>query len=321
MLAYNQEKLVEEALRGALGQDYPNLEIVVSDDASADGTFDVIRRVADSYAGPHRLIVNRMPSNVGIFPHLYAAVGLSSGALIVGAAGDDISYPHRVSRLAEHWLRTGADALFSDWDVIGEEGEPIRQGRPRVRPMIDPGVYFPDRKVEQIMGVGSAYDRSVFDAVPLPDSVNYGEDFFFTLMLALKGRTIAYVDERLVAYRQHGGSTTNQPTTMTVEAAELSRQQVIARVVPMLRYFERAALSGEGVDGRRWPETVPVDLGRLRSDIAFLELRARWDRASPLERLGALVGSRSRDQLRWIVPRLLGIRALALAKALLRRGR
>jgi hypothetical protein len=75
------------------------------------------------------------------------------------------------------------------------------------------------------------------------------------------------------------------------------------------------------VDGGLWPDTVPVDLKRLRSDIAFLEVRARWDRTSALERLGALAGSGSLDQVRWILPRLLGIRALARAKALLRRGR
>ncbi|HEX8572075.1 MAG TPA: glycosyltransferase [Allosphingosinicella sp.] len=313
MLTYNQEKLVEEAMRGALAQDYPHLEIVVSDDASPDGTFDVIRAVADSYSGPHRLIVNRMPKNVGIFPHLYSAVGLSSGRLIVGAAGDDVSYPNRVSRLAEQWRRTGADALFSDWDVIGEQGELIRKGRPEVTPTVDVGAYFPGRKVEHIMGVGSAYARTVFEEVPLPEGVNFAEDFFFTLMLALKGRTIAYVDERLVAYRQHGGSATNQPALMSVEAAEAARRRAIASSLAALRYFERAAVTGEGFAGG-WGETAAVDLDRLRSDIAHFELRARWPSASMAERLGALARSRNLDQLKWVLPRLLGMRGLALLK-------
>jgi|GEM_PF-768196 len=315
MLAYNQEKLVEEAMRGALAQDYPNLEIVVSDDASADRTFEIIRAVAESYSGPHRLIVNRMPENAGIFPHLYAAIALSSGRLIVGAAGDDISYPNRVARLAEEWRRTGADALFSDWDVIGEQGELIRKGRPAVTPTVDVGAYFPGRRVEHIMGVGSAYARSVFEEVPLPEGVNFAEDFFFTLMLALKRRTVAYVDEPLVAYRQHGGSATNQPAQLPVEAAETARRQAIARSVAVLRYFERAALTGEGFAGG-WGETAPVDLERLRSDIAHFELRARWPSASSAERLAALAGSRSLDQLRWVLPRLFGLRGLALLKGM-----
>ena len=38
LLTYKQEAFVEEALRSLLGQDWPNFEIIISDDASPDGT-------------------------------------------------------------------------------------------------------------------------------------------------------------------------------------------------------------------------------------------------------------------------------------------
>lgn len=42
LISYNPEDKIREAINGALAQDYPNLEIVISDDASTDNTFTVI---------------------------------------------------------------------------------------------------------------------------------------------------------------------------------------------------------------------------------------------------------------------------------------
>ena len=42
LISYNQEKSIAAAIEGALAQDYQNLEIVISDDASADNTFSLI---------------------------------------------------------------------------------------------------------------------------------------------------------------------------------------------------------------------------------------------------------------------------------------
>ena len=46
---YNQAHLIGEALAGAFEQTYPNMEIVVSDDASTDGSVDVIKKLVEEY--------------------------------------------------------------------------------------------------------------------------------------------------------------------------------------------------------------------------------------------------------------------------------
>jgi len=313
MLAYRQEALVGDALRGALAQDYPNLEIVASDDCSPDGTFDEMRRVADAYSGPHKVIVNRTERNLGIFPHLYEAIALSGGGLIVGAAGDDVSYPHRVSRLAERWQQTDADALYSDWDVIGADGELVSRGRPKLAPFVDAGAYFPRRQLEQIAGVTSAYSRRVFEAVRVPETIDYAEDFFFTLLLALRSRRIEYIDERLVAYRTHGSSLTHFPGAMGTAEREASVERLSERLVPVLRYFERAATTGEGI-APDWGEPAEVDLARLRADIRFFGLRARWSQLGFFGRLRAITAASSPGQLAWAAPRLFGLGGLGALK-------
>lgn len=124
MITYNQRDLVGCALRAALAQTYSPLEIIVSDDASSDGTIDVINSIVKNYDGPHVVLVNCNDRNVGAGGNFAKAFSLSSGELLVGAAGDDVSVPDRCDRLVSEWLRHNKepDLISSDlFDVDGDE--------------------------------------------------------------------------------------------------------------------------------------------------------------------------------------------------------
>ncbi|MCH8285216.1 glycosyltransferase family 2 protein, partial [candidate division KSB1 bacterium] len=43
---FNAEDTIERAVRSALNQRWPNLEVVVVDDRSTDGSFDVVEKLA-----------------------------------------------------------------------------------------------------------------------------------------------------------------------------------------------------------------------------------------------------------------------------------
>lgn len=98
ILFYNQEKYVKDAVEGALSQTYSNLEIVLTDDCSTDGTFEQINNCIKDYKGPHKIIVNRNEHNVGLVPHVNEVIyKISSGKYIFLTGGDDISLPNRVA--------------------------------------------------------------------------------------------------------------------------------------------------------------------------------------------------------------------------------
>ena len=95
---YNQEKYAADAVRGALSQDYENLEIILSDDGSKDNTFKVLQKAVKNYNGPHKVILNCNKPNLGISNHFNKLIyELSHGEYIVFAGGDDVSEPSRVS--------------------------------------------------------------------------------------------------------------------------------------------------------------------------------------------------------------------------------
>ena len=49
VFSYNQFKYIEDAIHSALNQDYCNLEIIISDDCSNDGTFDLVKNLVSNY--------------------------------------------------------------------------------------------------------------------------------------------------------------------------------------------------------------------------------------------------------------------------------
>ena len=102
-------------VEAALAQDYPKLEVLLSDDCSTDGTFEILQEVARTYGGPHRVCAIRTPHNLHIGGHMSFATGEASGEFIVISGGDDLSLPHRTRRLVDEWLKTGKRAARNPW--------------------------------------------------------------------------------------------------------------------------------------------------------------------------------------------------------------
>ena len=120
LLAYNQERFIEEAIYSALNQDYSPLEIVIVDDFSSDGTFEIIKYICEKYIGPHKIIFKKNIMNIGITEGINEVMRISKGEFIIGAAGDDIHMPNRVSILTKIWMDNNKpiSSIFSSEDSL-----------------------------------------------------------------------------------------------------------------------------------------------------------------------------------------------------------
>lgn len=57
IITYNQEQFILDTLKGAVSQEYDNMEIIVSDDNSTDKTFEIVESFVKSYEGPLNLFL------------------------------------------------------------------------------------------------------------------------------------------------------------------------------------------------------------------------------------------------------------------------
>lgn len=124
---YRQEQFVQDTVMGALAQSYPNLEIILSDDCSPDGTFDAIQRAVQGYHGPHKVVLNRNERNLGLVPHVNKLLfELSNGEFIFLNGGDDISMPERVSWTMDYFQENPfITAVTGSYFTIDKNGKEI----------------------------------------------------------------------------------------------------------------------------------------------------------------------------------------------------
>lgn len=88
-VTYNSAKYVASAIESVLCQSYENLELVICDDCSTDGTWEIVQNYQDP-----RIRAFRNPKNIGEYANRNQALGLAEGKYVIYIDGDDIIYPH-----------------------------------------------------------------------------------------------------------------------------------------------------------------------------------------------------------------------------------
>ena len=204
LFAYQQECFIEASLRSALAQDYPNLRIVVSDDASTDRTSEVIQDILASYKGPHETQFIQQPRNLKIhhvnalMPHFLAA------PYTVMGHGDDVFDPDRTSKSIRTMQRERTYSATSNAVVIDSEG--ADEGRLMIDPDGDHDLSLPTlcrvSTNRACFGAGLAWRRAVFSQFGLlrPGPRQCDQPIIFRSTL-LGGASL--ISEPLMRYRLH----------------------------------------------------------------------------------------------------------------------
>ncbi len=97
MTAYNREGVIGHALRSLLGQTHRNLEIIVIDDASRDGTARVVAALAGE---DRRISCIGLAENRGTYIAKNIGLAAAKGEFVVSQDSDDWAHPEKIASLA-----------------------------------------------------------------------------------------------------------------------------------------------------------------------------------------------------------------------------
>jgi glycosyltransferase involved in cell wall biosynthesis len=182
---YNRALRLKRALDSAVGQDYPNLEIVVSDNASTDDTADLCARVS---ANDPRVRYIRQPVNRGMHENFRAVLADARGELFMWLGDDDWLDPGYVSACAT-FLRANPDhGLVAGFDRYYVQDRVEREG-PRVTLEQSTGKERALAYFRQVTNNGTFYGlmrRSLIAAVPAHDVL--GGDWLLIGAMAYLGK-------------------------------------------------------------------------------------------------------------------------------------
>ena len=212
MATYNGARYVERQLDSIVSQTVPPSEIVVCDDASSDGTANIVLDFAARSPVPIRLERNRV--NLGYGDNFLKAASLTTHPYIAFSDQDDVWRRDKVERSLAAIRQTGAVMAVHNATLIDAAGDPFGE----MRRHIDATRSFAPCTLEpwtMFWGFSQMIDRRLLDLMPndrairgsdsnAPDN-RLGHDGW-TSFLAGSFGTIAAIDEPLVAYRQHGAN-------------------------------------------------------------------------------------------------------------------
>ncbi len=122
-ICFNQAKYLSAAIIGIKNQDYPNLEVMLIDDASSDESATMISNLAKSIQFPYQIILHQQ--NAGLCKTFNEALAMAKGKYIVDLAADDFFEPQRIRRQVEAFEKelSNAAVCFSDAWIVNEQGE------------------------------------------------------------------------------------------------------------------------------------------------------------------------------------------------------
>ena len=123
---YNQERFAEATVRSLIGQTYKNLELILVNDGSTDGSPEVLRALTQDCKSRfvHFLLIEQ--PNAGIATALNRGIAASRGSFLFWLASDDLAEPATIATLLPELLRDPSAGLAcGDADFIDEHGKPI----------------------------------------------------------------------------------------------------------------------------------------------------------------------------------------------------
>ena len=210
MATCNGEKYIRRQLDSLAAQSHIPAELVITDDTSEDDTISIIDSFAKTVAFPVK--VYRNETRLGYRKNFMRAANLCQSELIAFCDQDDVWYPHKIEASVKAFSDPEVLLTYHNADVVTDKGKRIGSlaARAATQPLLTPMSSGPWRFA---LGFTQVFRGSLLPLSDLwPNSLcqifsgqPLGHDQWFFFLASVFGN-IAYLDEPLTAYVQHGSN-------------------------------------------------------------------------------------------------------------------
>lgn len=209
IVTYNQKIYLEECIESILDQDYSNIEIIVADDGSTDGTHEMLHDYDQKHPG--LFVLHLAVKNLGITKNHNVAHFSCNGKYIAWMGGDDLMLPGKLSKqVAFMEANPECTLLYHNLDVFYSDGNQdsyllnskknAKEGD--IKTMIKYGSFNG--------GCSTMLRRSRAPQYGFDERLPIASDWMYWVDALGNGGEIRFLDEVLGRYRRHANNVTSQ---------------------------------------------------------------------------------------------------------------
>ena len=199
-ITYNSAKTLPRALASVLGQTYSDIEHIIVDGASTDGTLELIQ----SYAKNHTNVKWVSEKDNGIYDALNKGIRMATGDVIGFLHSDDILYsPDSIEQIAAAFESTHADVVYGDLQYCNGDKVVRRWKSNAFYPRALKFGWMPPHPTVYVR-------REVYEQIgPYDDWFRISADYDMMLRIFTAGYKTHYIPEVLVSMETGGASNKN----------------------------------------------------------------------------------------------------------------
>jgi glycosyltransferase involved in cell wall biosynthesis len=205
IITYNQKEYLRECIESVLAQDYPNIEIVIGDDASTDGTQEMLKEYEKKYSGKFKLILSE--KNEGITKNQNKVLTLCKGKYIAWMGGDDLMLHGKIRTQIEYMENNPNCAIcYHNLEVFDSDTGKILNYYNSLKNSYEGDIRVVI-KYGTFNGACSNVVRREKSAI-FDETLPVASDWLYWIDTLSTGGTIKYIDKVLGKYRRHSNNIT-----------------------------------------------------------------------------------------------------------------
>jgi glycosyltransferase involved in cell wall biosynthesis len=221
--SFNQSAYLEETIASVLGQAYKNLEYIIIDGGSTDGSVDIIRKYED------RLAYWVSEKDRGQTHAINKGLQRATGDIMAYLNSDDVYAQGTLERVADYWVRhPDVDLVHGRCRFVAQGGTKVGERTGSItrydeildiwdfwwngRNFVQPEVFWSKRIAEKIG--------------PFREDLYWVMDYEYWLRILRAGGKVGFIDAELASFRRHPEQKSTQPEKTASELLGVVRPYI-----------------------------------------------------------------------------------------------
>ena len=199
-VVYNGAEFLEDTIQSVINQDYKNIEYIIIDGGSTDGTIDIIKKYED------QLAYWISESDNGIYDAMNKGILKATGNLVGIINADDYYLPGAMKAVVNHTKASTADIFYGGTNIVERDCNEIFVRKSTTQ----------DWKLYAKMSIphpSTFVKRTIYMENLYPTNFRIAGDYYFFLKSKLDKKKFEHIDTLLVHMRDGGVSAADKRLT------------------------------------------------------------------------------------------------------------